>query len=43
MCIIQHADNPELDKQFPGISDKERLASIREANDWDFDIVSYSK
>lgn len=34
-------DNPSLEKQFPNATDEERMEMLKEANDWDFDIIPY--
>lgn len=35
------ADYPQLDKSYPGLSDKQRLDSLNKVYNWDFPIVPY--
>ena len=35
------ADNPFLDKQYPKLSDKQRLDTMKRIQGWDFDISNY--
>jgi len=35
------AENAFLDKQYPNLSDKQRLDTMRRIQNWDFDILSY--
>ena len=37
------ADNPQLDKTYAALSDKQRLDTLSKLNDWNFDIQPYDR
>lgn len=36
------AENPDLDKRYPGINDKQRLDSLNKVHNWNFPIQAYA-
>ena len=39
----KRVENRSLDKQYPNLSDEERLEKMKDINEWKFDIVPYEK